>query len=328
MEVLGLFIGSGLDEELAKPHKVLERPSLCFVFTGQGAQWQGMGCELFGAYPVFMRSIAAAELHFTQLGADWSLKTELLKTGKDSRISMALLSQALCTTIQIALVDLFPTWSIRPNVVVGHSSGRIAAAYSAGGLSFKDALSIAYHRGRLVEKIGQRLPGAKGAMLAVGLSADQTMEHIEACTTSKGKVCVAAINSPSSVTISGDQAEILALQDKPERERIFSRRLFVDTAYHSHHMEVICNDYIEALGAVKPGEVEKSTRMISTVLGDVAGEDLDGTYWARNLVSPVQFFGAFRDFCKWQASGDQDSEQRFGAIVEIGPHSVLAEPTK
>ena len=158
-EVKDLFTGPALDEELAKPYKVFERPSLCFVFTGQGAQWQGMGCELFGAYPVFENSIAAAELHFTQLGADWSLKTELLKTGKDSRISMSSLSQASSTAVQLALVDLFRSWNIRPNVVVGHSSGEIVAAYSAGGLSFKDALTITFHRGRLVEKISQRLPG-------------------------------------------------------------------------------------------------------------------------------------------------------------------------
>ena len=166
-------------------------------------------------------------------------------------------------------------------------------------------------------------------MLAVGTSADQALEYIEACATSKGKVCIACINSPSSVTISGDLVEIMALQDKLERERIFNRRLIVDTAYHSHHMELIYSDYIEALRAVKPRKFEGSTHMISTVSGeDIDGEALDGTYWARNLVSPVRFSGAFGEFCKWQASGDQDSGQRYGAIVEIGPASVLAGPVK
>ena len=118
-------------------------------------------------------------------------------------------------------------------------------------------------------------------------------KHIEACATSKGKECIACINSPSSATISGDVIKILTLQDQFEKERGFHRRLIVETAYHSHHMEVIYSDYIEALGTVKQRKFEESTRMLSTVSGEeIDSVDLDGTYWARNAVSLVRFSGA------------------------------------
>ena len=329
MELQDSFTDSFLDKELTTTHKIPEQLSLCFVFTGQGAQWPGMGRELLNAYPVFEESIAAAEAQYLQLGSAWTLRTELLRDGKESRLDTASLSQALTTAVQIALVDLFKSWNIRPSVVVGHSSGEIAAAYSVGGLSFEDACNISYNRGRLVDKIGQRLAHLNGAMLAVGLSADQASEHIEALGSSKGKVCIACINSPSSVTLSGDNDKISTLQTKFERENIFNRRLVVSTAYHSHHMEIIYGEYVEALAAIKPRKFEESTRMISTVSGeDVDGEDLEKTYWARNLISPVRFSEALEKVLRLHISDNQELEQHQLAIVEIGPHSGLKGPIR
>ena len=316
-------------DRLSEPEKVLERPSICFVFTGQGSQWPGMGRELFTAYPVFEKSIMAAEAHCIQLGADWSVREELFKSKEDSKLGMASRSLMLTMVVQIALVDLLRSWNIRPDVVLGHSSGEIAAAYSAGGLSAQDAVRIAYYRGQLMEKSSRELDDIKGAMLAVGLSADQALEHIEALASEEGKVCVACINSPSGVTISGDEVKIQALQDKLEGERVFQRRLAVDVAYHSHHMEVFYTELVEMLAILKPRKLEPSTRMISTLLGEeVEGENLDGTYWARNTVSPVRFSEAFESICKGYVSGDQEPQQHRLAIVEIGPHSGLAGPIK
>ena len=328
-ELLERLADPCLDDELVKPRKVLDRPSLCFVFSGQGAQWPGMARELFGHYPVFERSIIAAEAHFTRLGAAWNLRTELFKADEVSSINKASLSQPLCTAIQMALVDLFRAWNIRPHVVVGHSSGEIAAAYSTGALSFEDALGVTYHRGRLVEKICQKTAGAQGAMLAVGLSADQTIDYIESLPPNKGKACVACINSPSSVTVSGDRPQILALREKLEAQAIFNRQLVVDKAYHSHQMSTIYDAYFEALSAIAPKSSEGSTRMVSTVFGeDVDGKDLDAGYWARNLVSPVRFSEAFGNVCIEQLANEQASESNGRIIVEIGPHSSLAGPVK
>ena len=92
-------------------------------------------------------------------------------------------------------------------------------------------------------------------MLAVGLSADQASENIEACTTSKGNACIACINNLFSVILSGDLIKILTLQDQFERERVFRRRLIVDTAYHSHHIKVIHSDYIQSAGGSQAKEI-------------------------------------------------------------------------
>lgn len=102
----------------------------------------------------------------------------------------------MTTAIQIALVDLFASWNIRPARVTGHSSGEIAAAYCAGALTRESALAVAYHRGRLAMK----LKGLKdGAMLAVGLSEETAKSSIGKLI--QGSVKVACVNSPSSVTV-------------------------------------------------------------------------------------------------------------------------------
>ena len=318
-----------IEEELAKPHRALEHANLCFVFTGQGAQWPGMGRELFGLYPVFDQSIVAAEALFNRLGARWTLRTELFKDEKASNIHKASLSQPISTAIQLALVDLFRAWNIRPSVVVGYSSGEVAAAYSAGGLSFDDALVVAYHRGRLVEELCQGPVSAPGAMIAVGLSVDEAIDHIDSLPSDKGKICVACLNSPVSVTVSGDRPAILALRERLEAHKIFNRLLVVDVAYHSHQMGIIYDAYIAAVKAIIPKRFEESTRMVSTVLGGyVEGEDLDAVYWARNMVSPVRFAEAFGEVCTKQLASEKASESSGGIVVEIGPHSALAGPVR
>lgn len=323
-ELLSTLADGNLQDEIAKSQKALDRPRLCFVFNGQGAQWAGMARELFGTCPVFENSIHKAQDRLRVLGADWTLKTELTKTEKMSGVISAFMSQILCGAIQIALVDLFRAWNVRPDVVVGHSSGETAAAYAAGALSFDDAISVLYYRGQVVDQVDRRLTGTQGAMMAVGLSADQTIEHIDSLPSGNGQICVACINSPSSVTVSGDRQQILALRELLEAKSVFSRLLLADKAYHSYHMGTIYDDYVRALRQITSRDFNGSTRMISTVLGeDVAGHDLGATYWGRNLVSPVRFSEALGKFCTEQLANSSD-----GIILEIGPHSTLAGPIR
>jgi acyl transferase domain-containing protein len=125
-----------------------------------------MAKELLNTYPVFTKAMASAEKHLLHLGADWSLLKELRKSPENSRVNEAALSQPCCTAIQLGLVDLLSSWGIRPNVVCGHSSGEIAAAYAAGLLSASDALSIAFHRGKAVANLKKQHPELEGGMLA------------------------------------------------------------------------------------------------------------------------------------------------------------------
>lgn len=294
--------------------------NIAFVFTGQGAQWWAMGRELL-KYPVFCASISASAEAVERFGADWNLMEELLKSQKASRINEAEISQPLCTAVQVALVDLFASWDIFPSRVVGHSSGEIAAAYATGALSTQSAMCAAYYRGVLSSKISTL--GYKGGMLAAGLSEVEALEEISYLPESAGKVVVACVNSPRSVTLSGDGKAILEMRKILTSKGFFARKLQVETAYHSHHMLALAEEYrlcLEKLD-VNPWSQRNSVTMFSSVKARAIGEndDLSGDYWVDNMVSCVRFSDAVTELC---------SDKSIDTLIEIGPHSALAGPVK
>jgi emericellamide synthase (highly reducing iterative type I polyketide synthase) len=287
-----------------------------------------MGKELLHTYPVYAEAMAKADLHLKQLGAPWSLLTELHKDQNDSRINEASISQPCCTAIQIALVDLLKVWNIRPQAVCGHSSGEIAAAYAAGFISAEDALKISYYRGQSVANLKLK-PKLDGIMLAAGLSASKALEYISRATPRSplSKAVVACINSNASVTISGDRNAIQKVQSLLEADGIFNRLLVVDVAYHSHHMELVQDDYLTALNGVRPIKSDSQIHMVSSVTGKEIGSDsLDAGYWVRNMLSPVRFSEALEGaVCMSTSATDHPLAD---IILEIGPHSALAGPIK
>uniref|UniRef100_L7ITG6 Ketosynthase family 3 (KS3) domain-containing protein n=1 Tax=Pyricularia oryzae (strain P131) TaxID=1143193 RepID=L7ITG6_PYRO1 len=124
-----------------------KKPRLAFIFTGQGAQWAGMGMQMLQK-PVFAASMATSTTYLARLGCDWDPIVELAKKEDESRLSKPGISQAVCTVLQIALVDELRSWGVQPTKVIGHSSGEIAAAYCIGALSHLDAVAAAYFRGK------------------------------------------------------------------------------------------------------------------------------------------------------------------------------------
>ncbi|KAK8005776.1 hypothetical protein PG990_011813 [Apiospora arundinis] len=308
--------------------------NVAFIFTGQGAQYFQMASGL-EQYEAFYSAIKRAELFLTELGAPWSLTEELSRPQGESRVDDAEISQPACTAIQLALIVLLQSWGISPAAVVGHSSGEIAAAFAARLISFEAAIAISYFRGVAVNDI--ILDGLEqGAMLAVGTSAEEAMKLIqeeEAYTT------IAAINSHNSVTISGDIDAIENIQEKCQERDIFARRLKVDIAYHSRHMEAAATSYLASiepfcLSSRESPERESSTKpsFISSVTGKQEHADTvaDGSYWVRNLVGTVQFLKALERLQSYDVSGEEKPDtagsKRLLAI-EIGPHSALKNPT-
>jgi acyl transferase domain-containing protein/NADPH:quinone reductase-like Zn-dependent oxidoreductase len=255
-----------------------------------------------------------------------------LLSEQSSRVSKASIGQPLCTAIQLALVDLLASWNIKPSAVTGHSSGEIAAAYASGALDFKDALKVSFYRGQLANTIPEKASHLKGAMLAVGLSEEKARRIINQLEGKGGKMVVACVNSPSSVTVSGDESAIIEVQDILEARMIFNRRLVVDTAYHSHHMEVIAREYLTSLSDIQPQKTSEFVRFVSSVTGrQMAGNELDAAYWVRNMVSQVRFSMALECMCIRPAEkqlGQSWSKYAVDSIVEIGPHSALAGPIK
>lgn len=294
-------------------------PNLGFIFTGQGAQWARMGVELM-AYPVYRESVLESDRFLREeLGCPWSAVDELAKSEVSSFLSDAAYSQTLCSVLQIALVDLLEDWNISPTRVAGHSSGEITAAYCLGALDKHDSLRAAYFRGILSSEMRRKEKGPKGAMMAIGASPHEVEKYLAQLTA--GRVVVACINSPTSVTASGDAAGIDELLSMVQERQLFGRKLQVDVAYHSQHMESIADSYAERLSQIKPRPAREGRTMYSSVLGrKIEANQLGASYWVRNMVCPVRFSEAASSLL------DGEGGPAVDVLVEIGPHSALKGP--
>ncbi|KFY06718.1 hypothetical protein V491_08580, partial [Pseudogymnoascus sp. VKM F-3775] len=172
--------------------------------------------------------------------------------------------------------------------------------------------------------------------MAVGLDEVAARGYVEGVDAILGRVVVACVNSPRSVTVSGDEMAVLALKTRLEADGVFARQLVVDTAYHSQHMHSIAGAYradLEDLVVNPPGQ-RWPIEMISSVTSRSAADELlDADYWVRNMVSPVQFSSALAHLCTPEAKGKKRGQRRArgGAVnilVELGPHAALGGPVK
>ncbi|PNY28310.1 Hybrid Polyketide synthase-nonribosomal peptide synthetase [Tolypocladium capitatum] len=308
-------------------------PAILGIFTGQGAQWPSMGRNLMMHSPLFRSSVALCEASLAALDGDappWSLAQELLAEGDISRVGEAAISQPLCTAVQVGLVDVLRASGVAFRSVVGHSSGEIAAVYAAGIISAHDAVRIAYYRGFHAWGLAKGPKGQRGAMLAAGLSFEGATA-LCARPEYAGRVNVAAANAPASVTLSGDVDAVCELKARLDAEKTFARRLEVDTAYHSHHMEPCSAAYLASLKAcnIQVRRPNESCIWVSSVRGDVElllDDEDDGSldvlkdqYWVDNLLSPVLFAPAV-ECSLWRAGP-------FDIVTEIGPHPALKGPS-
>ncbi|KAF3759881.1 hypothetical protein M406DRAFT_269792 [Cryphonectria parasitica EP155] len=301
------------------------RPGVLGVFTGQGAQWPAMGAQLIRSSAFARGRVQDLEDALATLPpADrpaWRLSEEMLAQGNASRVSEAVMSQPLCTALQILLVDLLREAGLRFAAVVGHSSGEIAAAYAAGFLSARDAIRIAYYRGQIVQK------AQHGAMLAVGTSWEDANDLVR-LRAFRGRLAVAAHNSSASVTISGDADAVVHAKKIFDEEKKFARLLKVEKAYHSHHMLPCGDAYMDALRACAIGAEphqhggDPSCAWFSSVAPSSnpirSTEGLQDIYWRDNLASSVLFAEAIQN----AVTSDED----ISLVVEIGPHPALKGP--
>ncbi|KAH7038376.1 uncharacterized protein B0I36DRAFT_372464 [Microdochium trichocladiopsis] len=315
---------STLQDDAIKPAKALTQNNIAYVFTGQGAQWFAMGRELL-AYEVFAASVKQSAALLTQMGASWNALDELLASETSSRINQAEFSQPLCAVLQIALTDLLKHWGVTPQAVLGHSSGEIAAAYASGGLSKEDCLKLGYHRG-IVSKHAKEIH-PDGGMMAVGLSPTDVHPYLDQV---EGIVVVACVNSPASVTLSGDKTALVQLQQIFKDKNVFNRLLQVETAYHSPHMRRVADEYRNAISDIKPRN-DATTPFFSSVYSRlITPAELGPDYWVANLCSPVEFVGAldaalYKDAAKRVV---KPKSKAINTLLELGPHSALAGPIK
>ncbi|KAI1093575.1 beta-ketoacyl synthase domain-containing protein [Rostrohypoxylon terebratum] len=303
----------------------LHKINVGFIFCGQGTQWHSMGAELF-EYRVFRTTIEYLDYVLSTLPKppSWSLRSILGGNCDEALIHTAEVAQPASAALQIGLVDLLASWSVRPSVVAGHSAGEVAAAYASGRITAAEAIVTGYLRGQAVSEHEQN-----GAMLAVGLGPNQVAKYLEG---RENEIKLAAINSPESVTISGDEATIDDISAAMAAENIFNRKLKTGGyAYHSHHMIPIGRKYadilgkgleqIQKLGLASAEQRYRHIPWVSSVTPsrNTAGFNDPASYWRLNLEYPVLFSEAVSRLL-------DEEDLTIHALVEIGPHPALKSP--
>lgn len=302
-----------------------EKPRLGFVFTGQGGQWFAMGRELLEKSPLFRATLERCDDVLKSLpdAPEWSVIGELMRSKEDSKLMQTAYSQPICTALQLALVEQLKSWGVEPTATVGHSSGEMAAAYAAGILSFEDTIVTAYYRGLYMSNtsISQAEGTKKGSMMAVGLTETECHAELKAY---KGRICIGAINSPSSITLSGDEDAIVELKEKLTERKVFARQLIVAQAFHSHHMFPLAPGYQRALESYGLNPQPATARMFSSVTARVADpERMGAEYWVANMVSSVRFGDALTGTLL-----DELDQKNVDIIIEVGPHPALKGPSR
>ena len=210
--------------------------------------------------------------------------------------------------------------------MTSHSSGEIAAAYAAGLVNLREAMAIVFARGAFLESL-QEKAHYRGAMIVAGIGRGEAESFISRMGTT-GRTVVACVNSPSSVTISGDHNAIARLEEKLTEDKIFVRALKVPVAYHSHHMNPVAEDYLAALKKVLRKEREfLNVHYTSPVTGGTVTDasTIGPEHWVHNMLQPVLFVDSLNAMC---LSSSNSGEQLIDTIVEVGPHAALSGPIR
>ncbi|MEU0796785.1 type I polyketide synthase [Amycolatopsis sp. NPDC005961] len=267
-----------------------------FVFPGQGSQWVGMALELAEAAPVFAERLAECAAALEPF-VDWKLTDVLGDAEALQRVDVV---QPACWAVMVSLAALWESYGVRPDAVIGHSQGEIAAACVSGGLSLEDGARVVALRSQVIRT---SLAG-RGAMASIALPAEDIALP--------PGLSLAALNGTAAVTVSGDPDQVDALVARCAADGVRARKVQVDYASHSAHVEAIEAELLEVLAPVSPGEAR--IPFYSTVTGDwLDTTELTAAYWYRNLRQRVLFAPAT------EALG----EQGFGVFVESSAHPVL-----
>ncbi|XP_066289824.1 uncharacterized protein [Branchiostoma lanceolatum] len=263
------------------------RPKVCFVFPGQGQQWDDMGRKLYQMEPVFRDTVNACDRIFTRVSG-WSLLQKSgLFTSSDSPAELTLadmvVSQPAILFTQLGLFALLKHWGISPDVIVGHSLGEVAAAYACGGLTLEETI-LAIHI-RSTEQAKLQGTGSMAAMRASRAEAEGLIAKCEG-------VKVACDNSPTSVTIAGATDAIATLQDQnPTKVKM----LRVSCAFHTEHMDPIKEPFLGAMSSIQAsGRGQDPAPVYSTVTGGRYTGKFDGQYWWENIRGQVKFTSAIQ----------------------------------
>jgi len=298
----GLADGRPEADLVAGPHQTLPPGKLAFVFPGQGAQWTGMARDLLDRDPVFADELDRCDAALRPF-TTWSVAGVLRDDAGAPPLDRVDVVQPVLFAVMVSLAAVWRARGVRPDAVIGHSQGEVAAACVAGALSLNDAAAVVALRSQALTELS-----GTGTMAVVALPHTE----VEALLADLGgRVSVAAVNSGRSTVIAGAVEPLEALLADLDRQQVFARRLDVDYASHSAQVEPVQARVLEELDGVTT--YPTSVVWYSTVTGEPVTEELEADYWYTNLREPVRFAPTV---ARMMADG-------YRSFVELSPHPSL-----